>query len=120
MDRISRWPASASIALGFFLVTSWQVSLARAQGSIVNPDPAVRSDFSEPVMLTSKDGVLEVALTAHQGTRGWTRSRRQCRTSSFSHIESFAARRPMGKCRATICTRHRRFKLIRVRRSSST
>jgi FtsP/CotA-like multicopper oxidase with cupredoxin domain len=67
MDRLSRWPANVSIALGFLLVASWHVSLARAQGSIVNPDPAIRSDFSEPVMLTSKDGVLEVALTAHQG-----------------------------------------------------
>ena len=67
MDRLSRWPASASVALGFFLVTSFQVSLARAQGSTGNPDPAIRSDYSEPVMLTSKDGVLEVTLTAHQG-----------------------------------------------------
>ena len=33
----------------------------------MNPDPSIRSDFSEPVMLTSKDGVLEVTLTAHQG-----------------------------------------------------
>ena len=67
MDRFSRWPASASVALGFLLVASWQVPFARAQGSIVNPDPSIRSDYSEPVMLTSKDGVLEVELTAHQG-----------------------------------------------------
>jgi FtsP/CotA-like multicopper oxidase with cupredoxin domain len=67
MDRLSLWPAGASIALGFLLVASWHVSFARAQGSIVSPDPAVRSDYSEPVMLTSKDGVLEVTLTAHQG-----------------------------------------------------
>ena len=30
-------------------------------------DPAVRPEFSEPVVLASKDGVLEVRLTAHQG-----------------------------------------------------
>ena len=31
-------------------------------------DPSIRPDFSEPVVLSSKDGVLEVTLTAHQGT----------------------------------------------------
>ena len=30
-------------------------------------DPAVRPEFNEPVTLASKDGVLEVRLTAHQG-----------------------------------------------------
>ena len=30
-------------------------------------DPAVRTEYREPVTLASKDGVLEVTLTAHQG-----------------------------------------------------
>ena len=30
-------------------------------------DPAVRPEFREPVVLASKDGVLEVRLTARQG-----------------------------------------------------
>ena len=30
-------------------------------------DPAVRPEYREPVTLASKDGVLEVTLTAHQG-----------------------------------------------------
>src|SRR5947209_11541666 len=38
-----------------------------AQGSESNPNPAIRSEFLEPVTLTSKDGLLEVRLTARQG-----------------------------------------------------
>lgn len=38
-----------------------------AQGSGVVVDPAVRQEFREPVTLASKDGVLEVRLTARQG-----------------------------------------------------
>ena len=67
MDRFSGRLATTSIALAFLFVVLWQTSLARAQGSIINPDPAIRSEYSEPVVLRSKDGVLEVTLTAHQG-----------------------------------------------------
>ena len=67
MDRFSRWPARIVITLGFLLVSSWQASVARAQGSIVGADQGVRPNYIEPVTLTSKDGVLEVTLTAHQG-----------------------------------------------------
>src|SRR5215470_15414604 len=40
---------------------------ARAQTAEKRADPAVRPEFREPVTLTSKDGVLEVRLTARQG-----------------------------------------------------
>jgi FtsP/CotA-like multicopper oxidase with cupredoxin domain len=55
----------ASILLGILVGVS--VSLARAQESNSTFDPSVRSEFREPVTLASKDGVLEVTLTAHQG-----------------------------------------------------
>ena len=67
MDRVSERRATIRIALGLLLIASLWPSFAGAQPSIVNPDPAVRSDYSEPVMLTSRNGVLEVTLTAHQG-----------------------------------------------------
>ena len=40
---------------------------AFAQTAERTTDPAVRPEFREPVMLTSKEGVLEVRLTARQG-----------------------------------------------------
>src|SRR5687767_10566561 len=40
----------------------------RAQSGERKVDPAVRAEFREPVTLASKDGVLEVRLTARQGT----------------------------------------------------
>jgi FtsP/CotA-like multicopper oxidase with cupredoxin domain len=40
---------------------------ALAQTAETRTDPAIRSEFREPVTLTSKDGVLEVRLTARQG-----------------------------------------------------
>ena len=39
-------------------------ALAQAQR---RADPALRSEFREPVTLASKNGVLEVRLTARQG-----------------------------------------------------
>jgi FtsP/CotA-like multicopper oxidase with cupredoxin domain len=42
-------------------------SLAIAEDTVGKIDPAIRPEFSEPVVLASKDGVLEVTLTAHQG-----------------------------------------------------
>ena len=40
---------------------------ARAQTAEKRADPAIRPEFREPVTLASKDGVLEVRLTARQG-----------------------------------------------------
>src|SRR5262249_3558217 len=40
---------------------------AWAQTAERRTDPAIRPEFREPVVLTSKDGVLEVRLTARQG-----------------------------------------------------
>src|SRR5215470_7368312 len=40
---------------------------AAAQTAERRADPAVRSEFRDPVTLASKDGVLEVRLTARQG-----------------------------------------------------
>lgn len=49
------------------LAPAWSGSIAQAQDSSARFDPSVRPAFSEPVTLASKDGVLEVRLTAHQG-----------------------------------------------------
>jgi hypothetical protein len=57
----------ASGAVLFVLVPAWDGSLARAQDARAKFDPAVRPEFSEPVVLASQHGVLEVTLTAHQG-----------------------------------------------------
>jgi hypothetical protein len=49
------------VKLEFPSATAW------AQGAETRTDPAIRPEFREPVMLASKDGVLEVRLTARQG-----------------------------------------------------
>jgi len=49
------------VALGCFIATAW------AQTAEKRTDLAIRPEFREPVMLTSKEGVLEVRLTARQG-----------------------------------------------------
>ncbi len=46
---------------------AWSGSAAWAQTADKNTDLAARPDFKEPVALMSKDGVLEVRLTARQG-----------------------------------------------------
>jgi FtsP/CotA-like multicopper oxidase with cupredoxin domain len=46
---------------------AWPGPLARAQNAAFGFDPAVRPEFREPVVLASKDGVLEVRLTTAQG-----------------------------------------------------
>src|SRR5947199_1359377 len=38
-----------------------------AQAGESDPNPATRREFLEPITLTSKDGLLEVRLTARQG-----------------------------------------------------
>src|SRR6476646_9420132 len=59
--------AMSGIAVAFVLAAGWHLSQARAQDAGAKFDPAIRPDFHEPVTLASKDGVLEVTLTAHQG-----------------------------------------------------
>jgi FtsP/CotA-like multicopper oxidase with cupredoxin domain len=52
---------------GITLVVASLWSLANAQEKPADFDPSIRPDFREPVVLASKDGVLEVRLSAHQG-----------------------------------------------------
>ena len=49
------------------LAATWHVPQAEARDGRAAFDPSIRPEFSEPVTLASKDGVLEVTLTAHQG-----------------------------------------------------
>ena len=49
------------VLLECFSTTAW------AQGAGKRTDLAIRPEFREPVTLASKDGVLEVRLTARQG-----------------------------------------------------
>ena len=63
----------SGLAVGGALATTgavWAFLLGqsgRANGARAAIDPSVRPAFREPVVLASKDGVLEVRLTAHQG-----------------------------------------------------
>jgi FtsP/CotA-like multicopper oxidase with cupredoxin domain len=66
MVQLLRALVMSGIVIAFVLPAAWDVPLARAQGA-AKFDAAVRPQFSEPVTLASKDGVLEVRLTAHQG-----------------------------------------------------
>ena len=67
MDRFVRALAMSGVAAAFVLAGVGHVPLASAQDAGVTFDPAVRSTFSEPLTLASKDGVLEVRLIARQG-----------------------------------------------------
>ena len=67
MDRFLRALVISGIAIAFVLVSAWHGSLTLAQSADAKFDPAIRPQFREPVTLASKDGVLEVTLTAKQG-----------------------------------------------------
>jgi len=57
----------SSIAVVLALAAVWHAPRANAQDASAEFDPSVRPEYREPVTLASKDGVLEVTLTAHQG-----------------------------------------------------
>ena len=65
-DGILRASAMSGIAVAFALAAGWHGSQAQAQDAVPKFDPAIRSEFREPVTLASKDGVLEVTLTPRQ------------------------------------------------------
>jgi hypothetical protein len=46
---------------------AWSSATASAQGADNKIDLAIRPEFREPIVLTSKEGVLEIRLTARQG-----------------------------------------------------
>lgn len=66
-DRFLRALAVSAITIALVLVAGWHGSHASAQDADAKFDPAVRPEYREPVTLSSKEGVLEVTLTAHQG-----------------------------------------------------
>src|SRR6516164_1583967 len=53
--------------LAILVVLECLGATARAQTAEKRADPAIRPEFREPVTLASKEGVLEVRLTARQG-----------------------------------------------------
>jgi FtsP/CotA-like multicopper oxidase with cupredoxin domain len=54
-------------ALAFLVALECQSAPVRAQTAERRADPAIRPELREPITLASKDGVLEVRLTARQG-----------------------------------------------------
>ena len=54
-------------ALAVLVALACPSATAWAQTAERRTDPAIRPEFREPVTLASKDGVLEVRLTARQG-----------------------------------------------------
>ena len=64
---LSRALSMSSIAVVVALAAVWYAPRADAQDASAEFDPSVRPEYREPVTLASKDGVLEVTLTAHQG-----------------------------------------------------
>ncbi|MGH6936057.1 MAG: copper oxidase, partial [Methylocella sp.] len=67
MDRNWRAIIMNVIAVGIVLAAMWCASPGHAQDAATNFDPSIRPAYSEPVVLASKDGVLEVRLIAKQG-----------------------------------------------------
>src|SRR5438067_478165 len=54
-------------ALAVLVTLELSCATALGQTSSTRTDPAIRPEFREPVTLVSKEGVLEVRLTARQG-----------------------------------------------------
>jgi FtsP/CotA-like multicopper oxidase with cupredoxin domain len=54
-------------ALAVLIAVEWSSATAWAQSADKKTDLAIRPEFREPVVLTSKEGVLEIRLTARQG-----------------------------------------------------
>src|SRR5262245_16250788 len=54
-------------ALAASTALAWSGATAAAQNADQKNNLATRPEFREPVVLTSKEGVLEVRLTARQG-----------------------------------------------------
>jgi FtsP/CotA-like multicopper oxidase with cupredoxin domain len=67
MDGVWRVTVLSDSAVALVLAVSCPWSSVLAQEAGAEFDPAVRPAFKEPVTLVSKDGVLEVRLTAKQG-----------------------------------------------------
>ena len=65
MIRLRHPLGMGGMVIAFLLAWASHVSIAQAQTPSF--DPSIRPDFSEPVVLASKDGVLEVRLIAKQG-----------------------------------------------------
>src|SRR5262252_10317553 len=57
----------ALCALAVLTALAWSGATVSAQSVGKKTDLAIRPEFREPIVLTSKDGVLEVRLTARQG-----------------------------------------------------
>jgi FtsP/CotA-like multicopper oxidase with cupredoxin domain len=62
---LSGFPSIGGLAV--LAALAWPPAGARALTADTRADPAVRPEFREPVTLASKEGVLEVRLTARQG-----------------------------------------------------
>jgi len=67
MDRVLRALLMSGIAVLLVFAAEGAASPAQTQETSAKFDPAVRPEFSEPVTLATKDGVLEVRLIAKQG-----------------------------------------------------
>ena len=68
MPGISRALPAQIVALAILVATGFWAVRIGAQGLPITRDLAVRPDFTEPVTLASKDGVLEVTLPPRQST----------------------------------------------------
>jgi FtsP/CotA-like multicopper oxidase with cupredoxin domain len=66
MARTFQFLTAGLVACAILLAGGLRISRALAQ-SAPAADPSVRANLTEPVTLSSKDGVLEVTLTARQG-----------------------------------------------------
>ena len=55
------------VVVGLLVTVVWLGAPFRSASATASIDPATRSEFREPVTLSSTEGVLEVRLTAHQG-----------------------------------------------------
>ena len=81
MIRLRQPFGLGGIVIAFVLAWASPFSFARSETPF---DPAIRPQFREPVALASKDGVLEVRLTARQGRPGSIRWPLPSRTSCCS------------------------------------
>jgi hypothetical protein len=72
-------------AFAVLMALAWPSAIASAQSADKKTDLAIRPEFREPIVLTSKDGVLEVRLTARQRRRPRSSAYRKARPGDARH-----------------------------------
>jgi len=115
MPSISRALPANVVAVAILAAIGLSAVRIAAQGMPAPRDLAVRPDFTEPVTLASKDGVLEVTLTPRQSTASLDTVAKPVKNMLLFDYSCSAEPRPTARCRVGTSIPRRRCKSNRAR-----